>query len=115
MGREADIMGFTAALLTITAGATNALAINPCPGQVGNIVKYISGGTLEIHGAPLYNPTIANSSTAWAGASLVALQGTGYPMAVNETVPYDGAARYYLMATGSNVTVAILRGISSNG
>jgi hypothetical protein len=107
MSREADIAGFTCGVLTIAPGATNAYLMQPTVYQVAQIVKYLNGGSLEIHG-------LAFGQTNWTSASLAALPGTGYLLSTTEAVPYDGAARYYLMATGATVQCCFIRGLAQS-
>lgn len=114
MSREADVLGFTNAVLTVQPGATLALLVTPVPGQVSTVLKYGAGGSLEIVGAP---PPLSNinspGTTVWAGSSLVTLQGTGYLLGTAEALSWDGSSRFYLIATGATATAYLLRGLSS--
>lgn len=105
MAREADLYGVSTALISVPLGATVALLMQPAPGEVASTIKYVSGGSLEIHGAPV--------GTTAPGGSLVTLNGTGYIFGTSEVLSFDGATRYYLMATGATVVCAQIRGLSS--
>lgn len=113
MAREADSYGVSTALLTIAPGATNALLVKGIPGQGAWLVKYGTGGSLEIVGAPPLPDANGTGATAWAAASLVPLLGTGYLMDSGEPISGDGPTRFYLMATGATTTAYILRGLTS--
>lgn len=102
-----SIFGLTAMQIAVPAGATNAVFIDNVPKQGAMLLKYFSGGTLEIHGA-------LNGSTM-AGATLAPLIGTGYILGTSEAVNIDGPARFYLMATGSTAVACLLKGLTSPG
>ncbi len=105
MARENDVNGLGATQLVIAPGATNAILVSAVPGEVASLIKYSTGGSLEIVQAPY--------GASYTGASLVPLIGTGYLMGVSEVISLTGPARYYLIATGATTTVMNLRGLSS--
>lgn len=114
--RESDIRGLTGRKYTVAPGATNALLIEPTTLEGAGILKYFSGGSLEIYHAPQGSPLL-NGATTQAGASLVALSagGTmGYLMGTSEIVNIDGGCRFYLMATGATVIAYQLKGLTVN-
>lgn len=106
MAREDDVCAFgQSALVTVGTGATLAFLVNPIAGEVSSILKYFSGGSLEIVPAPL--------GTTALGGSLVALEGTGYLMGTSEALNIAGPARYYLIAKGATTLAYLLRGRSA--
>lgn len=109
MGSNEAIYGLVTSQVVVAPGATNAVYVDQIPRQGSGLVKYFSGGTLEIHGAnPLTGMTLS-------GASLVPLQGTGYVFGTAEALTLDGPARFYLMATGATAVAHLLRGITAPG
>lgn len=107
MAREVDIQGLSAGRINIGPGATLAVYMQQQAGEAASIIKYFSGGSCEILGAP--PPAVGQT---WTGASLVNLAGTGYLLGTSESLALEGACRYYLMATGATATVMQLRGLS---
>lgn len=113
---QSDINGVKGIKQIVPVGATVAVLISPLDGETGSLIKYFTGGSLEIVQAPVRHDTYGQSSLiglTWAGASLVALQGTGYLFGSSEVVSVDGPARYYLMATGATVTCYLLKGLTA--
>lgn len=104
MGRENNIYGVSAAVITVGIGASLARLIEPVPGECASVIKYFTGGSLEIIGAP--------PGTTYAGATVTALAGTGYLFGTAEAMNIDGAGRYYLIATGATAQCYLLRGLS---
>lgn len=104
MAREVDFTGLNGEKIVVPPGATLAVLMSAQPCQGSAIVKYFSGGSLEIVAAPV--------GTTWTGASLVNLLGTGYLFGASEVLTVDGSARYYLMATGATVVAYGLRGLT---
>lgn len=102
-----SIFGLGATQVIVPPGATNAVLVTNIAKESALIVKYFSGGTLEIHGT-------SNGSTM-AGASLAPLIGLGYIMGTSEAVNIAGPARFYLMATGSTAVACLLKGLSAPG
>ena len=78
----------------LTIGLSTIVGITVLPGQNAVIVKYFSGGSLEIGG----------SSLTW---------GAGYLLDTKEVVNVQSSGTFYLAATGSTVTCMLLKGRSS--
>lgn len=95
--------------ILVAPGATNAVIVGGTAGQMGGILKYFTGGTLEI--ASVVPAIGATTSTADTSA-LISQIGLGYILGTSEAIPFDGAARFYLMASGSTVTAMVARGLS---
>jgi hypothetical protein len=104
-GSDLRVNGLFGSKITIPVGATAALCIGSTGGQMANILKYFSGGSLEIINCP--------PGATLTGAQLIAAQGTGYLFGSNEAVSWDGPARFYLMATGATVIAYGLGGLSA--
>lgn len=105
MASQDDIFAYGATKLVVGPGATLALLVTGIAGEVGGILKYFSGGSLEIIGV-----TTGQSLTA---AQMVTALGTGYLLGTTEIVNTDGNARYYLMALGATSIAYSLKGLSS--
>jgi hypothetical protein len=101
------VFGLGATQVIVPPGATNAVLVVNVPREIANTVKYLSGGSLEIHGT-------INGSTM-AGASLAPLIGAGYLLGTTEAINIAGPARFYLMATGSTAVACLLKGLSAPG
>lgn len=101
MAKELTAFGFAPTLITVLPTGASALLIQCLPGEVSGIIKYFSGGSLEIMNAP-FGATSPGTSLA---------PGTGYLMGSGEAVTYTGAARYYLVATGATTQAYLLRGL----
>lgn len=99
MARELTVYGFTCGILAVPAGASLAVFVKAATGEVSSTLKYFSGGSLEIIGASLGN-TYAISA------------GTGYLLSANEAINIDGAATYFLCATGSTAVAYFAKGLS---
>lgn len=110
--QQSDNSGFIGQMIIVPSGATNAVLMEAVGGQGSAIIKYGSGGSLEIVQAPCAGISFPTGATTWAGASLVALNGTGYLMGAAEAIQYDGAARYYLIATGATAIAYSLKGLT---
>lgn len=110
MARESDVNAVIGERLVVGSGGSFGLLVTPYQGEVASILKYFTGGSLEIVAAPP-GPSLPNypGSTVvggtWLGASLNALAGTGYMFGTSETLNITGPARYYLIATGATTTV----------
>lgn len=113
MAREADLHGVIGDRLTVPPGATLAVFVNEIGGAAATILKYFSGGSLEIFQAPNGGLSFPTGATQWAAASLAALSGTGYLFGTTESVSIDGSCRYYLMANTATTIVMRLTGLSS--
>lgn len=99
MGREITIYGFTCGLIAVPPGASTSIFMNPAAGEIWSKLKYFSGGSLEIIGA-----TLGNTFSVTAG--------TGYLLGSTEVFAIDGAARYFLTATGTTAVVYFAKGLS---
>lgn len=86
-----DIYGVIGKRLHI--GVSAIIGITIVPGQNSQLIKYFTGGSLEIGGATL----------TW---------GIGYLFGGNEAVALDVRGTYYLCATGATATVMLLGGKS---
>lgn len=104
MAEQDDVFGLTGERLVVAPGATLALLVEGATGQIASVLRYFSGGSCEILNAP-----IGSTLTA---AVLVSRQGHGYLLGTSETVNVEGAARYYILATGVTTTFMHLRGLS---
>lgn len=126
MARELTVYGFQATLIAVPAGASNAFLVRPMPGEVSCQLKYAAGGSLEIVNA---NPGVLDPSAPNrpGGASAILVYpngvtanpgvtntaaGIGYLLGTGESLSWDGAARYWLVATGATATVYLLRGLA---
>jgi len=78
----------------LTVGLSQIIGITVLAGQNSIIVKYYSGGSLEVGGVSL----------TW---------GSGYLLDTKEVVNIQSSGTFYLAATGSTVTCMILKGRSS--
>lgn len=95
MAGERQILGFSCGPVFIPAGISNALAVgfSGANVQVANIiVKYGSGGSLEMFGS---SPVVL---------------GAGYLFSTTESLTLGGPASFWLAATGSTVTAFIIQG-----
>lgn len=106
MADSNNIFGVIAEQLVIPPGATLAVLMTGNAGQCSEVLKYYSGGTLQILGV-----TVGTTLTA---AQLVSAGNSGgYIFGTSEALTVDGAARYYLMATGATCVVMHLRGLTA--
>lgn len=74
-------------------GLSAIIGVTIQSGYCATVVKYASGGSLEIGG----------SSMSW---------GTGYLFGVNEAVSINMRGTFFLAATGATATVYLLTGLS---
>lgn len=100
MAREILVYGVTCGIYAVPAGASLAVLVKPAPGEITSVVKYASGGSLEIIGC------------AGPGLTGVPVAGTGYLFGTAEAVATDGPAYYYLVATGSTAVAYFKKGLS---
>jgi hypothetical protein len=91
--------------ITIAPGATLAHFYEPIAGQINSLIKYLSGGTLQICGV-----TLGMTMTA---AQLVSADGQGYLMGATEALSLEGPAPCYLMALSATTMVTVVRGKSA--
>lgn len=126
-----DIFSVAPSRLVIAPGATNALFVATTPGEKALLLKYYTGGTLEIlqcsagasylqSGTTFINWNTYQNPTAWVGstqtaAMLIALSGTGYLMGTSESLTFDGPTQLYLnnLSTGTTTIVMCLRGLAA--
>jgi hypothetical protein len=79
----------------VTVGLSQILGVTGIAGQNSAILKYYSGGSLEIGGPSL----------TWAG---------GYLVSTSEVLSLNSYATFYLVASGATVVTYLLRGLSVN-
>ncbi len=108
MARELTAYGFAVTLLTVPAGYSLALLVSPIAGEVSSTLKWFSGGSLEILQAG-FTQVSAQTQAVFPVQTAV---DQGYLLSVAEVVNTDGAARYYLAATGTTTQAYLLRGLS---
>lgn len=116
-----DIFGVNPFRITVPVGATNAYFLNVIHREKALMIKYVSGGTLEIlpasqggslinGGSQLYStPNFLGGSTQTPGM-LAALSGTGYVMTAGEVISIDGPCRMYLSSTGATTIIHAIQG-----
>jgi hypothetical protein len=103
----------------VNPGATQALFVDVLPGQIWTQIKNIGNtGGIEVFrcssaaslsvGATL--PFTAGSTLT--AAQLVAMSGTGYPLAANEILSLDGACRMYVNAPSASCQIGIIKGLA---
>lgn len=106
MGNQRDDV-FTIYTETCAVATGTTALINPLPGQIGMIMKYMSGGSLAIVGAtfPLVNGN--TSGTTFALSNL-------YTLGTSETLNIDMSGPIYVYNTGGATTVfGLLRTLDS--
>lgn len=92
--------------INVGVGSTVATLVSPEPGQLNIVLKYFSGGTLEIIGCSL--------GVTLTAAQLASANQTGYLMGTSEILTIDGPARFYLSSTAATTIVMVLRGRSQD-
>lgn len=102
MGRENDVSALQPQIISVITGGGSATLIGATAGQVGGILKWMSGGSLEIFYAPVGVSSGSQPAGGAAGSS-------GYLVGTAELVSVTGPARFYLVATGSNAVCHYLR------
>lgn len=103
MSGQRDVYSMGATRYSV--GTSQILRLAPLPGAAMSVLKYISGGSLEI-----VNPVLSGASTAAASG-----WGAGYLMGTTETMPIYGPAVFYLAASGATCVVALATGFSAGG
>lgn len=111
---------------TVLPGATLALFVDVLPGQltlqiknVGNtggieILQCSSGSSLPVGSTQPIGALPFISGSTLSAAMLVAMSGTGYPLAANEVITLAGPVRLYLSCSGgSGCAVGIIKGLGS--
>lgn len=104
--QQDSIFSFGATRLVISPGATLAVLVYQEPYENRSILKYFSGGSLEIYGATY-------GATATAAQLVVMGTSGGYLLGTTESMSIAGPARYYLMATGATCTAMLLKGFTA--
>lgn len=105
----------------ISPGGTLALFVDILPGQIWTQIKNIGNtGGLEIlqcstgvstsFGTTIQPFTSGSTQTL---AMLAALSGTGYLMASNEVLTFNGPVRCYVSAPSATCTVGIIKGLDA--
>lgn len=108
-----SLFGVGVTQILVAPGATNAQYIDMGARVSSLLIKYVSGGTLEIQPAML--------GSTMPGASLAGLIGTGYIFGAGatgfagEALSFDGPTKMYLMATGSTALAYLLAGRTTPG
>lgn len=110
----------------ISPGATLAFFVNVSSGQRNIILKNTgtsgivellpcsTGASLPSGGSQLYTTPNFISGSTQSAAMLVALSGSGYPLAATEVLTLSGPCRFYLNNLGGVTnTVAMIKGIGS--
>lgn len=105
-----DVGSIYPELLALPAGVTAVIA--PIPGQLGAILKYVSGGSLVL----LRNPEFVGNSqfigTTTVGTTFATAN--TYVVGTNEVINLSANQTLYLIATGATCVANILR-LRSNG
>jgi hypothetical protein len=98
-----SIYNVSSTQIVIAVGATLAHFFQPQPGQNSSVVKFVTGGTLEILNAGQTTMGSLNLSlpVTQSAQTLANLSGRGYIMTFGEALSFDGPASFYLSATGS--------------
>lgn len=112
MARENSVFGVTAGIYTVGIGASLAQLVLGAPGEIYSQIKYGSGGSLEIIGATgqILPTGTTNFNVPTAGTGY--LLGNVVGATIGEIVEFNGAARYYLVATGATATAYFIKGLS---
>lgn len=100
-----DVGSLYPELLAIPAGVT--AIISPIPGQLGGILKYVSGGSLVL----LRNPEWFGSSQFIGTTTIGTTFSTAntYLVGTNEVISLSANQTLYLIATGSTCVANLLR------
>lgn len=88
--------------INVGLGATLAVLYDQTATQNSILLKYFSGGTLEIIGVSF--------GVTLTAAQMATASGTGYVVGTTEILSIDGPARFYLMSTGATTVVMSIRG-----
>ena len=105
MSTQDQVYSLGATKVIVPVGATVSVLVTPQAYESSTVIRYGTGGSLELVGIPVGASTLT-------GASLVAAQGNAYLFGSSEVLSIGGAARYYLMATGATVTCYLLKGLT---
>lgn len=107
MSRQTDIYGVTCEVLNVGAGPTFAQVVVACQYEVASVLKYASGGSLVVMGCP--------PGSTHTGATITFLTSRSYLMDVGEALNFDGANRYYVVATGATAVAYVMHTVGSPG
>ncbi len=99
MNQRDDVLALYPETIAIPTGTT--ALIQPIAGQVGMILKYVSGGSLAIIGATFQQFGSTISGTTFAINNL-------YTLGTSESLNIDMSGPLYLYNTGGATTVASL-------
>lgn len=113
MAGDTELAGMEALQVTVPVGASNAVYIADPAFSNSAVIQYLGGGSLIILRAPGQQGYEGAYGSTVSGASLGAAYNAGQYFLVQSPLAYNGAARYYLAATGATVTCQILRSLSS--
>lgn len=102
-----SIFGITTTVLTLPAGVSSAQLFSPGPYCQSVLVKYFSGGSLNVWGAQA-------GVTAAAGGSIVAGFSLSYMLGSAEVLSFAGPARFYVGAVGATAQLMVMMGLSVN-
>lgn len=89
-----DIFGLEG--FRVSVGLSSVIGVTIVPGQIATVVKYFTGGTLELVNGLTPSP--------W---------GMGYVFGSTEALAIDQSTTAYFAATGATVTVMMVRGRSA--
>jgi hypothetical protein len=112
MSRNSDVYAIPSVRITIAP--TSCVKIGPGPYQLATSIKLISGGTLEIGGAP--GSSIGYGFTALIGTGVGTTGqtfGQMYPLSANEVFSANTSGEFYLWAHGATCVVSIAMGKSA--
>lgn len=97
-----SIFGLATSRIEVPPGSTQAVLFEALAGQNSVLLKYFSGGTLEILGV--------STGVTLTAVQLAAANQSGYLMGTSEILALDGPVRCYLSSTGATTTVMVIRG-----
>lgn len=100
-----SVYGLETSRINVGVGSTIAILVEPIVGQQNIVLKYFSGGTLEILGV--------SAGVTLTAAQLGTANQTGYLMGTTEVLTLDGPARFYLSSTAATTIVMVIRGKSA--
>lgn len=110
------VYSFGATQVNVGIGATVATYLQPSAGQIGWMLKYISGGTCVILPCAIGSSQIGlNFNTTHTQAALAGMSGAGYLLGgplgntgVIENLVIPGPASFYLSSGGATSIVAVM-------
>lgn len=83
----------------VTVGLSGAISLTGMPSQSALLIKYVSGGSLEVGGLTNY----AGATFSW---------GNGYLMGTSEALSLNCGGNVYLRATGATAICGVIRTIT---